>query len=79
VLTGAGVALVRQHDQARIGQLAQDAPDPRCGQVVDSTGQRAGDPEDLAVRSGDDLQVHAVTAVLTGVERPVRGDPVDGD
>ena len=27
--------------------------------------------------AGDDLQVHAVLLVLAGVERPVRGDPVD--
>jgi hypothetical protein len=42
-------------------------------------GKRPGYPQDLAVRAGDDLQVHPVPAVLTGVERPVSGDPVDGD
>ena len=56
-----------------------DAPDPGRGQVVHGAGQRAGDPEYLAVRGGDDLQVHPVTAVLAGVERPVGGDPVDRD
>jgi hypothetical protein len=68
-----------QHDQAAGGQLANDAPGPGGGQVVDGAGQRAGDPQDLTVGGGDDLQVHAVAAVLAGVERPVGGDPVDGD
>jgi hypothetical protein len=31
------------------------------------------------VRAGDDLQVHAVPLVLAGVERAVRGNPVNGD
>ena len=79
VLTCADVALVRQHDEAGGGQFGHDAPDPGRGQIVHGAGQRAGDPEDLAVRGGDDLQVHPVTAVLAGVERPVSGDPVDRD
>ena len=29
------------------------------------------------MRAGDDLQVHAVPLVLAGVERAVRGNPVD--
>ena len=61
------------------GEFAQDPPDPRRGQVMHGPGQRAGDPQDLAVRGRDDLQVHAVAAVLAGVERPVSGHPVDGD
>ena len=28
---------------------------------------------------GDDQQIHPVLAVLAGVERPVRSDPVDSD
>jgi len=36
-------------------------------------------PHDVTARAGDDLQVHPVAAVLAGVERPVGGDPVDGD
>src|SRR6266536_3854866 len=79
VVTGAVVALVGQRDQPGGGELADDAPDPGGGQVVGGAGQRAGDPQDLAVRGGDDLQVHAVAAVLAGVERPVGGDAVDGD
>ena len=78
VLTCADVALVGQHDQAAGGQFASDAPDPGSSQVVGGAGQRAGDPQDLAVRGRDDLQVHPVAAVLAGVERPVGGDAVGG-
>jgi hypothetical protein len=35
-------------------------------------------PSGPSVRAGDDLQVHPVHVVLAGVERPVRGHPVDG-
>ena len=79
VLAGAVIALVSQYYWAGGGQLADDAPDPGGGQVMDRAGQRPGDPHDLAVGGGDDLEVHAVAAVLAGVERPVGGDPVDGD
>ena len=79
MLACADVALVSQHDQPGGLQFADDAPDPRRGQVMHSAGQWAGDSEDLAGRAGDDLQVHAVAGVLAGVERPVRRDPVDGD
>src|SRR5262249_59195483 len=41
-------------------------------------GQGTGDPQNLTLRAGDDLQVHPVAAVFAGVERPVSGDPVDG-
>jgi hypothetical protein len=73
------VALVGQHDQPGGGQLTDDAPDPGRGQVVHGARERAGDPQELAAGGGDDLQVHAVAAVLAGVERPLGGDPVDGD
>ena len=79
MLGGPGVALVRQHYQARGSQFGDDAPDPGRGQVVDGAGQWPGHPDDVAVRAGDDLQVHPVPAVLAGVERPVGGDPVDGN
>src|SRR5260370_39938380 len=75
-VSGAVVALVGQRDQPGGGELADDAPDPGGGQVVDGAGQRARDPQDLAVRGGDDLQVHAVAAVLAGVER--QGGPRAG-
>jgi hypothetical protein len=75
----AEVALIAQDDQAAGGQGLDDAPDPGRGQVVDGAGQRPGHPDDVAVRASDDLQVHSVLAVLAGVERPVGGDPVDGD
>jgi Transposase DDE domain len=68
-----------QRDQARGLQLGQDAPDPLGLLVVHRSGQRAGHPHDIAVRAGDDLQVHPVLLVFAGVERPVRGDPVDRD
>ena len=79
MLACADAALVSQHDQPGGLQFADDAPDPRRGQVMHSAGQWAGDPESLAGRAGDDLQVHAVAAVLAGVERPVRRHPVDRD
>jgi hypothetical protein len=78
VVTGAVVALVGQDDQPGGGQRADDAPDPGRGQVMDGARQRPGHPHDLAVGCGDDLQVHAVAAVLAGVERPVGGHPADG-
>jgi len=46
---------------------------------MDGARQGPGDPQDVSVRAGDDLQVHPVLAMLAGVERPVSGDPVDGD
>jgi hypothetical protein len=73
------VPLVREGDQPGFLQLVQHAPDPLGLLVVDRAGQRTGDPQDLAVGTGDDLQVHAVLLVLAGVERLVRGDPVDRD
>jgi hypothetical protein len=45
----------------------------------DGAGQGTRNPQDLAVRGGDDLEVHAVAAVLAGVERPVSGEAVDRD
>ena len=54
-------------------------PQIRGGQVMHGAGQRPGHPHDVAVRAGDDLQVHPVLAVLAGIERPVGGDSVDWD
>ena len=79
MVIGTGVALVGQHDQPGGGQLPHDAPDPGGGQVVDGAGQRPRHPQDLAVWAGDGLEVHAMPFVFAGVERPVRGDPVDRD
>jgi hypothetical protein len=75
----AEVPLVAQHDQAGSGQGLDDAPDPGRGQVLHGAGQRPGHPHDVTVRAGDDLQVHPVSAVLAGIERPVGRHPVDGD
>jgi hypothetical protein len=55
---------------------------PRIRAAVRSwtaAGGAPGDPQNLTLRAGDDLQVHPVAAVLAGVERPVSGDPVDED
>ena len=79
VLASADVAPVGQHDQPGSGELADDAPDPGGGQVMDGTGQRPGHPHDLTGRAGDDLQVHTVAVVLAGIERPVCRHPVDRD
>src|SRR5215472_7412857 len=78
-VAGAVVALVGQHDQPGGGQLADDAPDPRGGQVVHGAGQRPGHPRDVSAWAGDDLQVHAVAPVLAGAQGPAGGDPADGD
>jgi hypothetical protein len=48
-VTGAGVTLVRQHDQPGRREFAQDAPDPGGGQVVHGAGQGPGHPDGLAV------------------------------
>src|SRR6185437_3065425 len=66
-------------DQARGLQLTQDAPAPLGFLVVHCSGQRSGHPQDVPDRAGDDLQVHPVLAVLAGIERTVRGDPVHRD
>jgi hypothetical protein len=73
------IALIGQGDQARDLQFGQHAPDPLGLLVVHRSGQFPGHPQDVAAGAGDDLQVHPVLAVLAGVERPVRGDPVDRD
>ena len=78
MVIGARVALVGQHHQPGGGQFPHDASDPGRGQVVGGPGQRARDPQDLAV-GGDDLEVHPMMAVLAGVERPAGSHPVDGD
>jgi transposase len=54
---GALIALIGQDDQAGGLQLGQHAPDPFRLLVVHRAGQRPGDPQDVAVRAGDDLQV----------------------
>jgi hypothetical protein len=46
---------------------------------VNRAGQHPGDPDQVARGAGDDLQFHAVPAVLSGEEGPVRGDPVGED
>jgi hypothetical protein len=42
-------------------------------------GQRPRDPHNVPAWAGDDLEIHPMPAVLAGVERPVRGDAVDGN
>ena len=72
-------ALVSQHDQPGGLQLGHHAPDPLSLLAVHRAGQRPGHPQNVSGGAGDDLQVHAVPAVLARVKRPVFGDPVDGD
>jgi hypothetical protein len=60
------------HGQHR-SQFPDDAPDPAGIQVMDGARQRPRYPQDLTIRSRDDLEVHAVPVVLAGVERPVGG------
>ena len=79
VLLGDGRSPCPPGPPPAVGQLPQDAPDPGGGQVTHGAGQRPGHPHDVAARVGDDLQVHPVPTVPPGIERPVGGDPVDGD
>jgi len=70
---GAVVALVGQREQPSRGQLAM-MPQIRAA-VRSCTAPAAGRrPTRSLRRGGDDLQVHAVAAVLAGIERPVGGD-----
>jgi hypothetical protein len=46
-------------------------PVPGGGQVVDDAGQGTRHLQNLALRTADDLQVHAMLPVLAGVERSV--------
>jgi hypothetical protein len=73
------VAAVGENGEASGLQFVQDAPDPLGSLVMDRAGQSAGDPQDVAVRRCDDLQVYPVLLVLSRVERLVAGDPVDRD
>ena len=57
VLACADVALAGEYEQPGVGEFADDAPDPGCGQVMCGAGQRARHPQDLPVWSGDDLEV----------------------
>jgi len=57
-----------------------------AGAVEELGGDRPGTarhqartPTQCRRAAGDDLQVHPVVAVLAGIERPVGGDPVDGN
>ncbi len=49
------------------------------GQIMSRTGQARGDPDQPTGGIGEDLQVHPVPLGLTGVVRPVEGDPIDAD
>jgi hypothetical protein len=66
---------------ARSGRRGQCAQVPEIRAAVRSWVAPGSGPEThtISPSGGDDLQVHAVTAVLAGVEGPVSGDPVDGD
>jgi hypothetical protein len=46
-LAGAVIPLVRQDDQARSSELADDPPDPCGSQVMSAAAQRPGDPHDV--------------------------------
>jgi hypothetical protein len=67
------VALVGQGEQAVLAQQAWKLPDPGRSRIVDRAADRPRDPQQLAVRVGDRLQVHAVAVVLALVVGPVGG------
>ena len=67
------VVLVGQRDRAHGLQFGQDASVPLGLLVVYRSGQCRGHPQDVDVRAGDDLQVHAVLLVFSGVEGSGRG------
>ena len=78
-VAGADVALVGQCLDPDGPERFEDLVGSGGGQVVDRPGQRARDPQCLAFRTGDDLDVHAVMLVLSAVVGPVGPDPVDRD
>ena len=78
-LAGAVVALVRQDDQPGGGQLADDAPDP--GGLRSWVLPRSAPETHTMSPPGEAMTCRFMPCFLClpGVERPVRGDPVDRD
>lgn len=72
------VRLVRPALQPCRCERVDDAVFARGGQVVGGAGQGRGSPQQSAEGIRDDLDVHAVALVFSGVVRGVGGDPVDG-
>lgn len=50
-----------------------------CLDVVDGAGHRGRGPQQSAFAVGEDLDVHAVAFMLSGVVGPVGGDAIDRD
>ena len=73
---GADVGAVGEDGDALAFADPDDAVGAGRGQVVGAAGQRGRDPQQVACGIGDDLHVHAVTAVLLGEVRPAVADPV---
>jgi hypothetical protein len=77
---GALISLVGRGDQPGGGQFVMDATSPGGLLVVHGAAQYPGHPQEIPVRTGDDLQIHAVLGmILAGEEGPVRCDPVYRD
>ncbi|GGQ37089.1 hypothetical protein GCM10010266_70630 [Streptomyces griseomycini] len=76
---GTLVGAVREHEDLPGRAGLDDAVSAGRGQVVRAARGCAREPQRGAVRTRDDLDVHAVLPVFLGVVRLVRGDAVDGD
>lgn len=71
-----GGELLAGRASGRRGEGGDDAMGAGRGEVVGTARKGVGDPDDLASRVGDDLDVHAVAAVLAGVVGASVADPV---
>lgn len=81
VLAGVVVAVVSRvaHGDQSASFSAVRICQIRAAVMSCAARQRVGCPTGSCRPGGDHLQVHPVPSVLTGVEEPVRGDPVDRD
>ncbi len=73
---GADVGAVGEDGHSLAFADPDDAVGAGRGQVVGAAGQGWRDPQQVARGVGDDLQVHAVAAVLLGEVGPAVADPV---
>jgi hypothetical protein len=76
VQAGTGVGVVGEDGDTLAFADPDDLVGAGRGQVMGAARQRGRDPQNLADRIGDDLDVHAVAAVLGGVVGAAAADAV---